>query len=57
VIGKLLHTGVVDYAWFRDGYPTREFVQDMTRLLLVGVFVFWGILVWNAWRRKKGAAS
>ncbi len=54
VIGKVLHVGVTDYAWFRDGYPTHEFVQDMTRLLLVGVFAFWAILVWNAWRRKKG---
>jgi NSS family neurotransmitter:Na+ symporter len=57
VIGKVLHRGVENYAWFTNGYPTHEFVQDMTRLLLALLFMGWAILVWNAWRRKGAAPA
>ena len=57
VIGKVLHAGVADYAWFRDGAGTAYLVQDLTRLLLAGLFVGCGALVWRAWRVKARRAA
>jgi SNF family Na+-dependent transporter len=54
VIGKVLHTGDEHYTWFVNGEPTRAFVQDMTRLLLVTVFVGFALLVRKAFRGKEG---
>ncbi len=54
VIGKVVHAGDAGYAWFTDGQPTRAFVQDMTRLLLVAVFAGFALLVRQAFRRKEG---
>ncbi|HSJ65325.1 MAG TPA: sodium-dependent transporter [Gemmatimonadaceae bacterium] len=53
VIGKILHVGEGDYVWFANGEPTRAFVQDATRMLLLAVFALFAYLVWNAWRRKE----
>ncbi len=52
VIGKVLHVGNDSYAWFADGRPTREFVQDMTRILLSLLFAAVAVAVWYAWRRR-----
>ncbi len=54
VIGKVLHVGDEQYAWFADGEPTRAFVQDMTRLLLLAVFAGFALLVRKAFRGKEG---
>ena len=53
VIGRILHTGA-DYAWFDEaGRGTRVMVQDLTRILLMIVFLLWTWLVWKAWRYKE----
>lgn len=55
VIGRLGHVGDPSWAW-RDpatGEPTRAFVQDATRVLLLLVFVGLAALVRMAWRRKE----
>ena len=57
VIGKVLHVGEENYVWFENGEPTRAFVQDATRMLLVAVFALFAYLVWNAWRRKEAART
>jgi NSS family neurotransmitter:Na+ symporter len=54
VIGKVLHVGA-DYTWFdENGRGTKEMVQDLTRILLMLVFLFWTYMVWRAWRNKRG---
>lgn len=53
VIGVIFHIGVDKYVWFENGEPTREFVKDATRLLLVIVFVTFGYLVHKAWVMKR----
>jgi SNF family Na+-dependent transporter len=57
VIGKVLHIGESDYVWFTNGEPTRAFVQDATRMLLLAVFSLFAFLVWYAWRRKEAART
>jgi SNF family Na+-dependent transporter len=52
VIGKILHVGDADYRWFVDGRPTGDLVQDLTRTLLLALFIGLGVLVWYAWNRK-----
>lgn len=53
VIGRVLHTGA-DYAWFDEaGRGTRVMVQDLTRILLMIVFLLCTWLVWKAWRNKE----
>jgi NSS family neurotransmitter:Na+ symporter len=53
VVGKVLHIGDSGYRWFNEaGFATRALVQDVTRLLLLLVFIACGVLVWLAWRRK-----
>jgi len=57
VIGKILHVGT-DYRWFDDtGAATAVLVEDMTRLLLLVLFVFWGGLTWKAWGRRRQKAK
>ncbi len=53
VLGKILHVDDPDYSWFANGSPTRAFIQDMTRILLLLVFVGCSAMVALAWRRKK----
>jgi hypothetical protein len=54
VFGKVLHVGVTDYVWFdAQGRVTRPFIEDMTRILLMLLFVTCGFLVWRAWQRKR----
>jgi SNF family Na+-dependent transporter len=52
VIGTVLHVSTPDYKWFVDGAPTRDFVVDMTRILLSLTFlgIMWTIRL--AWKRK-----
>jgi NSS family neurotransmitter:Na+ symporter len=53
VIGRVLHTWA-DYAWFDEaGRGTRIMVQDLTRILLMIVFLLCTWLVWKAWRNKE----
>jgi len=55
VIGRILHVGETDYRWFTaDGHGTHALVQDMTRLLLTGVFAACSLLVYKAWKLKDG---
>ncbi len=57
VVGKVLHVGDPDYRWISaEGRLTPAFVQDLSRLLLCGVFIGCGALVWWAWRRKRRPA-
>ena len=43
-----------DYAWFDEaGRGTRVMVQDLTRILLMLVFLVCTYLVWKAWRNKE----
>ena len=53
VIGVIFHLGVEKYVWFENGEPTREFVKDGTRILLVIVFICFGYLVHKAWVMKR----
>lgn len=58
VIGKVLHIGVDNYVWFDEsGKGTRALVEDLTRGLLVLVFIFFSFLVWKAWRNKERSAA
>jgi len=60
VIGKVIHAGVANYEWFdASGHATRALVEDLTRALLLVVFLICGFLVWKAWRRadKEGAEA
>lgn len=57
VIGKIFHVGT-EYVWFDEaGRGTRALVEDMTRLLLLGVFVTFSVLIARSWRRKERAAA
>lgn len=53
VIGVIFHFGIKKYVWFENGEPTREFVKDGTRILLMLVFISFGYLVHKAWVMKR----
>ena len=54
VIGRILHVGEESYVWFdAAGMPTQAFVQDLTRTLLLAIFITCAVLVWKAWRNKN----
>ncbi|HEX9636732.1 MAG TPA: sodium-dependent transporter [Acidobacteriota bacterium] len=58
VIGRIFHFGEAEYVWFdARGFATRALVQDLTRLVLLGLFGVCSFLVWKAWRikSKRGA--
>lgn len=57
VIGKVLHSGAAHEAWFVAGEITPRFVQDLTRILLLGVFLLLTFLVWRSWRSRGGPAG
>ncbi|MCX8010711.1 MAG: sodium:calcium symporter, partial [Ignavibacteria bacterium] len=53
VIGNIFNLGIADTRWFIDGSPTKVFVVDMTRILLLFTFIGISIAVAYAWRLKK----
>ncbi len=53
VIGTILNKGIADRRWFIDGMPTKMFIINMTRLLLLSVFAGISLAVYRAWRRKE----
>lgn len=57
MIGKLFHTGVPRHAWIEGGQVTPIFVQDMTRLLLVLLFLVCTWLVWRAFRKAPAGGE
>lgn len=57
IIGKLLHVGFEDTRWFVDGAPTRVFIVDMTRTLLLGLFILIAYMINLAWKRREKAAA
>ncbi len=58
VIGRVLHVGEEDYVWFdAQGYGTNALVADLTRLLLMSVFIFCALIVWKVWRDKARRAA
>lgn len=49
VIGKIFHIGATE-SWFGpDGQITRVFVEDLTRVVLITMFVLIALLVRKAW--------
>jgi len=57
IIGKILHVGFEDTRWFIDGSPTRVFIVDITRILLMGVFGIVAYMVNLAWKRREQASA
>lgn len=57
IIGKILHVGFDDTRWFVDGSPTRVFIVDATRTLLLLTFAGIAYTVRVAWKRKEGVRS
>jgi len=53
IIGKILHVGIEDTRWFIDGSPTRVFIIDITRTLLLATFVAIAMLIRHAWSKKS----
>lgn len=55
VIGKILHVDEAEHHWFdpATGKATPGMVQDLTRLLLLGVFLTCTYLVYRAWQLKE----
>jgi SNF family Na+-dependent transporter len=53
VIGVIFHVGIDKYVWFENGEPTREFVKDATRVLLLLTFFGFSFLVYKAWKKKN----
>lgn len=53
VIGVIFHIGSKDTTWFIDGLPTKVFVQDLTRVILLITFTLIALLVHKAWKKKK----
>lgn len=56
VIGTILNIGISDTRWFVDGVPTKVFVVDATRILLLITIlgITWAIRV--AWKRREQRA-
>ncbi|MBK7105207.1 MAG: sodium-dependent transporter [Ignavibacteriae bacterium] len=53
VIGVIFHVGAENTKWFIDGLPTRIFVQDFTRVLLMLTFAAIAFMVHKSWKNKK----
>ena len=53
IIGKLLHVGIEDTRWFIDGSPTKVFIIDITRTLLLATFVAIAMFIRHAWSKKS----
>ncbi len=53
IIGKILHVGFDDTRWFVDGQPTRVFIVDITRTLLLVTFMVVAWVIRIAWKRRE----
>ena len=53
VIGVIIHKESENYVWFHNGELTKEFIKDLTRLILLCVFLGISFLVYNAWKKKN----
>jgi hypothetical protein len=53
IIGKILHIGFDDTRWFVDGSPTRVFIADSTRILLMMTFIGIALIIRLAWKRQE----
>jgi SNF family Na+-dependent transporter len=53
IIGKIMHVGIDDTRWFIDGNPTKVFIIDITRTLLLCTFIAIALFIRNAWSRKS----
>ena len=53
VIGTIFNIGISDTRWFVNGIPTSVFVIDMTRILILLTFIFIGLAIRAAWKRKQ----
>lgn len=53
IIGKIMHVGFADTRWFIDGNPTKVFITDLTRMLLLATFIGIAIIIRNAWAKKE----
>lgn len=53
IIGKILHVGYEDTRWFINGEPTRVFIVDLTRILLMSVFIGIALLIKYAWKNHQ----
>jgi len=52
IIGKIAHVGFTDTRWFVDGDPTKVFIVDMTRILLMLTFVGIAVVISRAWKNR-----
>jgi hypothetical protein len=57
VIGTILNIGIEETRWFIDGVPTKVFIIDMTRILILLTFIGIGIVIYIAWKRKRKLSS
>lgn len=54
VLGRLFHSGDANWSWLdAAGRPTAAMVQDLTRILLLLVFMSFAVAVWFAWKRRR----
>ncbi|MFZ1291542.1 MAG: sodium-dependent transporter [Melioribacteraceae bacterium] len=53
VIGVILHVGAENTDWFVNGLPTRIFVQDLTRVVLMLTFASIAFMVHKSWKKKN----
>ncbi len=52
IVGKIFNVGIADTRWFIDGNPTRVFIIDLTRMLLLLTFVGIALIIRHAWSKK-----
>ncbi len=57
IIGKIMHVGMEDTRWFIDGNPTKVFIVDLTRTLLLATFTGIALVIRSAWAKKESAAN
>ncbi len=53
VIGVIFHTGEKKYTLFENGEPTKIFIKDFTRIILMITFSVFAYLVHKAWSNKR----
>ncbi len=57
ILGKIFHVGFDDTRWFIDGSPTKVFVTDATRILLLLTFIGIAYTIRIAWKKREGATA